>query len=54
MWGNLKKMYKTVSEARTDAYIAQYQYLKMNPTEKEMEYVNRLYVIEKSWPEWVT
>ena len=46
VWDTLKKMYKTVSEARIDAYIVQFQQLKMKPTEKVMEYINRLSVIE--------
>lgn len=42
VWNTLKEMYKAVSEARVDAYLAHFQLMKMDPSETVMSYANRL------------
>lgn len=46
VWDTLKSMFHTISEASIDAYLLQYQSIKMRPGEKVMQYVNRMTVIE--------
>ena len=42
IWITLDDMFKATSAAMVDAYVAQYQKLKMRPSEKVMQYVNRM------------
>ena len=46
IWDRLKQMFKSTSEARIDAYLEQYQNVRMAPSEKIMTYVNRLNELE--------
>lgn len=40
IWVTLRDIYKITSAANVDSYVLQYQGLKMQPSEKVMQYVN--------------
>ena len=42
IWDSLEKTFKTSSEVSVDAFISEYQSLRMNESEKIVQYVNRL------------
>ena len=46
IWHTLKDMFKSTAEASIDAYLSQYQNMKMRTSEKVMQYVNRLRELE--------
>lgn len=46
IWDTLSEMYKATSAASVDSFVVQYQSLRMQPSEKVMQYVNRMKELE--------
>lgn len=46
IWSTLKNMFKATSEASIDAYLMEYQSIRMMRSEKIMKYVNRMRTLD--------
>lgn len=46
MWSTLSKKFNTTSEASIDAYLVEYQSIRMMPSEKIMQYVTHMISLE--------